>query len=451
MLGSIWNDPAVVVLILIVVLIADNLWSMYLLLREISTIYSVYEVPGVLRPYLSQDLFEMMRDYKLHKSWLVVVNTIFVVIIAGCLELYFGFYAFLWQMSTRAACFKWMQHELIISILFACLLNLYLLVKSLPGQVYDYFCIPSLIQREPESWPKRILGLLVDGIVSIVSMMFMVTVLFYVVTLLGQYAFLGLYALSILASTVFILLVPVCIDPFVGKRVPLENLSLQRDLENLTDQVGFPMRQVHIIKVRDPSSGSNAFFYGSCCLKRIVIFDTLLYNRGVRNPNDLPPEERGKGLQDHLVVAVVAHELGHWKRGHFYKTIIVFKLHIMLTLVLFALCFNHGPIYQAVGFEQGLEPIIVGFLIVFGYVLTPYFTLSNVLMLSMTRCFEYQADKFAFELGHARHLRQALLKLYADNLSFPISDECYSMWNHTHPTMLHRLNRLEQLELEDWR
>ncbi|XP_034479453.1 CAAX prenyl protease 1 homolog [Drosophila innubila] len=446
MFALIWNDPDRILFILLGILIVDNLWSIYLMLREILIVHRVTEVPDLLRPYLSRELFDSMRTYKLHKSWLFIGNTLFMVVFCGCLELYFGFYAFVWNLANMMAFAKWMQHELVISIIFACILNVYLVIKSVPGRFYEKYCITSLVKRHPQKWYVYILGFLLDTILSFALLVIMVVLFIYIVKYLGQYAFLGLYALAMLLTVFIILMLPYFIDPFVGKRVPLQNESLKAELERLTARVGFPMQQVHIIRVRDPSTGSNAFFYGSCCLKRIVIFDTLLYNRGLQNHVQLPAEEMGKGLRDPQVVAVVAHELGHWKYGHFYKAIIMFKTHLLLTLFLFSLFFPHGPLYQAVGFECGLQPTIVGFLIVFGYVLAPYFTLSNVLMLSVTRQFEYQADKFASQLGHAGNLRLALLKLYADNLSFPISDECYSIWHHTHPTMLHRLARLDEHE-----
>ncbi|XP_060651983.1 CAAX prenyl protease 1 homolog [Drosophila nasuta] len=446
MIKSFWNDPVIILYILIGVLVIDKLWSIYLIMREIVVVYHVHEVPEVLRPYLSGDLFNTMRTYKLHKSWFTIVNTLWMVVICGCLELYLGFYAYLWELANMIAWLRWMKHEVVVSIIFACIFNLYLLIKSVPGLLYEKYCIVSLVKRQPVIWYFRILNLLLDAILSFLIFSVVVVTIVFLGLALGNFAFLGLFVLALLATSIIILLLPYLIDPVLGKRVPLENQALKLELEQLTARVGFPMRQVHIIRVRDPTTGSNAFFYGSCCLKRIVIFDTLLLNRGFRSGFELPPEDVGKGLRDSQVVAVVAHELGHWKHGHFYKGLAMFTTQLLLTLLLFGLCFPHGPIYEAVGFEPGLQPIIVGYLIIFGYVLLPYFTLSNVCMLTVTRHFEYEADRFAFRHGYAAALRQALLKLYADNLSFPITDDCYSIWHHTHPPMLRRLAQLEWLE-----
>ncbi|XP_016999498.2 CAAX prenyl protease 1 homolog [Drosophila takahashii] len=440
-----WDDPRAILFIIIAFLVLDNLWAVYLLLRDILLTYKTNRVPSVISPYLPQELYDKMRVYKIHKGWLTIVNTLLTVVIMGVLELYFGFYAWLYGMAGKCAMAKWMEHEACVSVIFVLFLSVYFSLKNVPAMIYEKCCIKSLQPRAKVSWWFRICHFVVDLLLGTAVTIAVVVALVYMFIGLGPYAPLGLYLQSLIFTLILLLLIPFLIDPFVGKRVRLENSNLLTQLEYLTRQVGFPMSQVRIIRVHDPNMGSNAFFYGCCCLKRIVIFDTLLLNRGKQDLSQLSPEELGRGLTDAQVTAVVAHELGHWRNGHFYKAILAFQLHLILTLVLFAFMFAHGPIYQAVGLAPGLQPIVIGCLIIFGFVLTPYMTLANFSMLSMTRCFEYQADRFAHRLGYAGELRQALLKLYADNMAFPVSDPCYSSWNHTHPTMLDRLDRLEEI------
>ncbi|XP_052839439.1 CAAX prenyl protease 1 homolog [Drosophila gunungcola] len=440
-----WDDPKAILYIIIAFLVLDNLWAIYLLLREINVAYKAHKVPTVISPYLPQELYDKMRVYKIHKGWFTIVNTLVTAVIMGVLELYLGFYAWLYGVAGQCAMAKWMEHEACVSVIFVLLLSFYLWLKMVPAMIYEKMCITSVQSRAKPSWLMRICHFVFDLIVGTAFTIVVVVALVFMFLSLGPYAPLGLYGQTLILTFFILLLIPCLIDPLMGKRVPLESSNLRTQLEQLTRQVGFPMRQVYIIRVHDPNTGSNAFFYGCCCLKRIVIFDTLLLNRGKRDLAELSPEEMGKGLTDSQVTAVVAHELGHWRHGHFYKAIMAFQVHLILTILLFAVLFPHGPIYQAVGFAPGLQPIVVGCLIIFGFVMTPYMTLANFSILSMTRCFEYQADRFAYQLGYAGDLGQALLKLYADNLAFPVSDFCYSSWNHTHPTMLDRLAHLEEL------
>ncbi|KAH8308809.1 hypothetical protein KR059_001962 [Drosophila kikkawai] len=440
-----WDDPIIVLYLMIAVLVLDNFWAVYLLLRELHVAYKVDKVPDVIQPFLPQELYDRMRIYKIHKGWLTIVNALITVVLLGVLELYFGFYAWLWGVAAKCALGEWMKHEACVSVIFVVMLSFYLWLKNLPAVLYDKICIRKLQQRPKPPWLVRLCQFIFELILGLIFTILMVVALVFTFIGLGLYAPLALYIQMVVITVTLILLIPIFIDPFMGRRVQLENGALRSALEALTRRAGFPMRQVHIIRVHDPNAGSNAFFYGSCCLKRIVIFDTLLLNKGQRDLSNLEPEEIGKGLSDTQVTAVVAHELGHWRHGHFYKALVTFQLHLALTILLFALVFPHGPIYQAVGFVPDLQPIIVGFLIIFGFVMTPYMTLINFGMLSMTRCFEYQADRYAFGLGYGPDLRLALLKLYADNLAFPVSDRCYSQWHHTHPTMLERLDRLSSL------
>ncbi|XP_016988758.1 CAAX prenyl protease 1 homolog [Drosophila rhopaloa] len=440
-----WDDPITILYLIIAFLVLDNLWAIYLLLRDIHVAYNVHTVPTVISPYLPQDLYDKMRVYKIHKGWFTIVNTLLTVVIMGVLELYFGFYAWLYGVAGQCAMAKWMEHEACVSVIFVLLLSVYFWLKTVPAMIYEKLCITSLQPKAKQSWLARVCHFAVDLILGTAVTIVVVLALVYMFLAMGAYAPLGLYGQTVILTFTIVLLIPFLIDPFVGKRVPLENSSLRTQLEQLTRTVGFPMRQVYIIRVHDPNTGSNAFFYGCCCLKRIVIFDTLLLNRGKQDLAQVSPEEMGKGLTDAQVTAVVAHELGHWRNGHFYKAILAFQVHLILTILLFAALFTHGPIYQAVGFAPGLQPIVVGCFIIFGFVMTPYMTLANFCMLSITRCFEYQADRFAYRLGYSRDLGQALLKLYADNLAFPVSDSCYSSWNHTHPTMLDRLDHLDEL------
>lgn len=159
-------------------------------------------------------------------------------------------------------------------------------------------------------------------------------------------------------------------------------------------------------------------------------------------------QEVGKGCKDEEVLAVLAHELGHWKLGHVTKNIIFMQFHLLLMFATFAYLFKYDPLYQAIGFRSGDRPVLVGLLLILSYVLGPYNALINFFMTIVSRTFEYQADAFAKELGYSKELAKALIKLNIDNLGFPVYDWMYSAWNHSHPTLLQRLARLKESDDE---
>jgi len=136
--------------------------------------------------------------------------------------------------------------------------------------------------------------------------------------------------------------------------------------------------------------------------------------------------------------------LGHWKLNHVVKNLVITQVNLLLTLSFFAFFYQNTLLYEAFGFPKtGSKPIILGLIIVLQFLLQIYNTAMGYLMNVLCRLFEYQADAFAVELGYGKHLKGALIKLNKDNLGFPISDNLYSAWHHSHPTLLQRLRTID--------
>lgn len=224
---------------------------------------------------------------------------------------------------------------------------------------------------------------------------------------------------------------------------PLEEGELRTGIEELSASLSFPLGQLFVVEGSKRSHHSNAYFTGLWGVKRIVLFDTLLINKGMKDDAELAEDEKGKGCTNEEVVAVLAHELGHWKLSHMTKNLIIIQAQIFLVFVVFSYLFKYQPLYSAVGFNDGSQPIIIGLLVITMYVLAPYNTVISFVMTLLSRRFEYQADAFAKELGFAKDLCKALIKLHVDNLGFPVYDWMYSAWNHSHPTLLQRMERLK--------
>jgi len=152
---------------------------------------------------------------------------------------------------------------------------------------------------------------------------------------------------------------------------------------------------------------------------------------------------KNSGCNKEEILAVLGHELGHWKLNHILKNIIISQVQIFLMFLLFAYLSKSTPLYVAFGFTDE-KPVLIGLMIVLQYVLAPYSAVLNFLMTVLSRKFEFQADEFAAKLGRADDLKTSLIKLNNDNLSFPIYDWLYSAWNHSHPPLLERLEALSK-------
>merc|ERR1719192_944117 len=191
--------------------------------------------------------------------------------------------------------------------------------------------------------------------------------------------------------------------------------------------------------------------------KRIVLFDTLLEESErlkLKTEEEISKEESDEsdsknskktGCNNNEIVAVLGHELGHWKMNHVLKNIIIGQVQIFLMFALFAYLSKSKPLYIAFGFTDS-QPVLIGLMIVLQYITAPYSAVIGFLMSVLSRHFEFQADEFAAKLGKAADLAGALVKLNNDNLGFPIYDWLYSAWHHSHPPVLERMEALKKYQ-----
>lgn len=410
-------------------------------------------VPVELKDHIEQDTFEKARVYGLDKSQYSIFKAIITDVIIVSLEFYCGFLALAWHKS-RILTERFNlnpENEIHVSCVFMIVLNSINLVKELPFKIYSTFVL-----EERHGFNKQtamffikdqLKGIVIGQIISIPISCAVI----YIVQSGGDYFFLWLWAFTGLVCLLLMTIYPVFIAPLFDKYSPLDEGPLRTSIENLSSKLKFPLAQLYVVEGSKRSAHSNAYFYGLWGSKRIVLFDTLLINKGKTNEEEIKeikPEDAGKGCEDSEVLAVLAHELGHWKLGHVTKNIVFMQVHLLLMFAAFAYLFKYDPLYQAVGFPVGDRPILVGLLFIVSYVLGPYNAIISFAMTIVSRTFEYQADAFAQQLGYSKELSKALIKLNIDNLGFPVYDWLYSSWNHSHPTLLQRMARLDDEKKE---
>lgn len=285
----------------------------------------------------------------------------------------------------------------------------------------------------------------------------------------GDYFFVYLWAF-VSAFALFMLVVyPEVIAPLFDKYTPLPEGDLRAQIEDLAASVQFPLYKLFVVEGSKRSSHSNAYFYGFFRFKRIVLFDTLLEEaeRGklkaaeeAKNDcddrtkevkdNDCAKEAKAKktGCTAPEILAVLGHELGHWKLNHTTKNMVISEVHIFMMFALFGYLYRQPTLYAALGFVDE-QPVLMGLMIILQFVLAPYNALLNFGMTALSRRFEFQADDFAAtSLGRGPKLCDALIKLSNDNLSYPIHDWLYSTWHHSHPPLLERLAAIRQKSIK---
>jgi STE24 endopeptidase len=229
------------------------------------------------------------------------------------------------------------------------------------------------------------------------------------------YSFIFLFTVIILVNILY----PVIRGAMFDKFSELEDLELKEKIEKLLDEVGFQSSGIFTVDASKRDSRLNAYFGGLGKTKRVVLFDTLI-----------------EKLTHSELIAVLGHELGHFKNGDIFKNIAI------MGAILFATFFIIANIPQTLFFQMSLEKepatIIIMFLLISNMI---FFMLMPIINL-MSRHNEYEADKFGSNIGTKEDLVSALLKLVNENLSFPKSHKFYVFFYYSHPPLINRLEEL---------
>lgn len=212
------------------------------------------------------------------------------------------------------------------------------------------------------------------------------------------------------------------IVPLFNKQTPLEEGSLRNKIEAYAKTVGFKLDKIFVIDGSKRSTKANAYFSGFGSEKRITLYDTLI--------NDLEEEE---------IVAVLAHEVGHYKRNHIIINLIVSTLLTGLTLWLLSLCVGSPLLSQALNIET--PSFHIG-LLAFGILYSPISEITGLLMNLLSRAFEYQADDFAKSTYAGEPLISGLKTLSKNSLSNLTPHPAYVFMHYSHPTLLQRFQNI---------
>lgn len=234
---------------------------------------------------------------------------------------------------------------------------------------------------------------------------------------------------------------PNIIAPLFNKFTLLQPGSLKTAIDKLASLNGFPLKEVYVVDGSTRSSHSNAYFYGFGKNKRIVLYDTLspTLQTAPKEGQD-PSDQQGSGCSDDEIVAILAHELGHWKMKHTISQLIIAEIHLFIFFFSYGYMIGSKGMYQSFGFHDD-QPVMVG-LLLFSCIISPIEHFVAFGQNSLTRRFEYQADQFATKQGMGQLLKQGLCKISKDNKSNTDPDPWYSAYHHTHPSLLERLKAI---------
>jgi STE24 endopeptidase len=295
---------------------------------------------------------------------------------------------------------------------------------SLPSSIYQTFVIETKYGFNKIT-PKLFF---MDQMKSVIIMIILSAVVsfaaLWILSALGNEWWLWLWIFLSILSLIGIALAPLLKQLF-NKYTPIRDKNLKKNIEKLLKRCGFESSGLFEMNGSLRSTHGNAFFGGFGKTKRIIFFDTLL-----------------EKLDTKEIEAVIAHELGHFKRNHVKKLLV-----IQVSLIFFSLYFLGGlkekeAFYKGLGIDNLND---ANFLILFTLVLLPFVMFFVGPFISwLQRKYEFEADEYACEFAKPADLKQSLIKLYRDNASTLTPDPLYSAFYHSHPPASIRIQAIDK-------
>ncbi len=258
-------------------------------------------------------------------------------------------------------------------------------------------------------------ALIGGGLLALITWIYMLTGPWFWLIALGLVTLVSLF-LTMFYSNLIV--------PLFNKQTPLEEGSLRGKIEEFAVNAGFKLDNIYVMDGSKRSSKANAYFTGLGPKKRIVLFDTLI--------EDLEEEE---------IVAVLAHEVGHYKKKHSTTGLILATVQSAIMFYLFSLFVGVDSFAVALG---GSEASFHLGLVAFGVLYSPISMLTGLLTNALSRHNEYQADNFAKDKYEADSLISSLKKLSKNNLSNLTPHPAYVFFHYSHPPLLQRIRSLKK-------
>ncbi|KAL7544698.1 hypothetical protein ACHAWF_008069 [Thalassiosira exigua] len=297
-----------------------------------------------------------------------------------------GFLPYVWDLSCRFGneYFGWTEtnDEIKVTLIFMSIVTIVGTITSLPFEWYSTFRIEKrhgFNKQTPALFvTDKIKGLFLTAIFGGPFL----ALLLRIIKWGGESFYLYVWAFTFVFSVIMMTLVPVVIMPMFNKYEPLPEGTLKEDIHALAGRLEFPLTKLFVMDGSKRSSHSNAFMFGFFKNKRIVLFDTLMQQ-----------------VHNNEILAILGHELGHWKMGHI-ATFVISQLYMGAAFYCFSLCYTSHGLYRAFGFDDTDRPVptIIALLLFLSTVFEPIDKALSYAMTVHSRKCEFKADEFSVNL-----------------------------------------------------
>ncbi len=414
-------SPQFVFIILVAIIIADYLLETWLELLNLKNLSE--KLPAELDGLYDAEKYRKSQRYERTNARFGLVSSTFNLLLILAM---FFFEGFAW-VDHISACIS--THPILHPLIFFAILGIALDLLNTPFAIYDTFVIeqrfgfnkttPRLfVVDKLKGW--LLSALLGGGIMALIVWFYLQTTEYF-----WLWAWLLVSAFMLFMSVFYSSL----IVPLFNKQKPLEDGELKYQITCHAEQAGFHIDKIYTIDGSKRSTKANAYFSGMGRKKRIVLFDTLIGELSVNE-----------------IVAVLMHEIGHYRKKHIVSSMILSIIQSGIMLFILSLFVSQPVLSQALGAAD--TSFHIG-LIAFGILYSPISVVIGLMMNALSKKNEYQADNFAARYGMGNALIRALKKLSVNNLSNLTPHHLYVFFYYSHPTLLQRIRNLGKQSADD--
>ncbi|TPN84808.1 M48 family metallopeptidase [Aquimarina algicola] len=376
------------------------------------------DIPNELQDVYPKDEYQKSIEYKkVNYKFKIVSSTISLSIML----LFFFLDGFAW-VDHIARGFS--SNPIVVGLIFFGIIMIGSDILSTPVSYYKIFVI-----EEKFGFNKTtIKTFFVDKIKSLIMMVIVgggllsLIIWFYQIT--GNSFWIYAWALISIFTLIMNMFYAKLIVPIFNKQIPLEPGELRDTIEAYSKKVGFQLKDIFVIDGSKRSTKANAYFSGLGSEKRVTLYDTLI-----------------KDLDNEEIVAVLAHEVGHYKKKHIIFNLVLSILLTGLTLWFLSLLIANPILSEALKVEQ--PSFHIG-LIAFGILYSPISEITGLVINIVSRIFEYQADNYAKATYNGEALISSLKKLSKNNLSNLTPHPAMVFIHYSHPTLAQRIKNLRK-------
>jgi STE24 endopeptidase len=404
----------IVLIIFLIIIIAG--FSVDQILDYLNFKYLKKELHPLLQGIYDEEKYKKQQNYKQENYRIGLLGSIFSLVIMMLMLLAGGF-----RWIDNIA-FSISEHYILYSLIFFGIIGLGMDIISTPFDIYDTFVIEKKYGFNRTSIKTYILDKFKSWMIGAIIGGGLLSLIIYIYNLTPEYFWLLAWAVITVFTVFMNMFYSTLIVPLFNKQKPLEDGELKDAIMNFASSTNFKIDNIYVIDGSKRSSKANAYFSGLGPKKRVVLYDTLI--------EEMETEE---------IVAVLAHEIGHFKKKHIITNLLMSLFLTGVSLFLLGLFLQYDVFALALGVEQA--SFHAG-LIAFGIIFSPLSTVTGLLGNLISRKHEYEADDFAKYNYNASSLISGLKKLTSHNLGNLTPHPAYVFVHYSHPPLLARLKNL---------